>query len=177
MWKTFIFYWICLVAVHIMLLALVCARKGVLDPLDLLCECVCMSASFFRYIWPAIPCTSGTYWFFCGAAVSPAALRLSRLQLCEGKEEKKRWKRWWRRRRRGKTDRSREVGGWERSGDRLWEKSRISYLLGLDDCCVFKVSCRYVYLYVFKPVLWEILAWEGWFVFELKWMFLSTGKH
>lgn len=39
------FYWICLVAVHIMLLDVVCACKGLQDPLDLLCEC--MFVSFF----------------------------------------------------------------------------------------------------------------------------------
>ncbi len=36
-----LFYWICLVAVHILLLALVSACKGAQAPLDLLCESVC----------------------------------------------------------------------------------------------------------------------------------------
>lgn len=45
-------------------------------------------------------------------------------------------------------------------------KSRILYLLGLDDCFIFKVSFRYLsYLYIFELVLWGILVKEGWFVF------------
>lgn len=168
MCRTFIFYWICLVAVHIMLLVLVSACKGVLGPLDLLCECMC-GCVFFRSIWPAIEYLSCTYWFFCGAAVSPAAFCLSRLQLCKSKKEKKKEG--------GRMGRSREVGGRERSGYRLWEKSRISYLLGFDDCCIFKaVGIYYIYT-VYVQLKWYILVKEGWFVFELKRMFLSTGKH
>ena len=79
---------------------------------------------------------SCTYWFYCGAAVSPAAFCLSRLQFLRSKR-RRRW-------RRGVVDRHRELGGRERSGDRLREKSRISYLLGSTDSCIFKASCRYL---------------------------------
>lgn len=92
------FYWICLVAVHIILLALVCACKEAQGPLDLqrvlACECVCVyicvSVSFFD-LSDQLVYVSCTYWFFCGAAVSPAAFSLYRQQ---SKEEKK-WGRWW----------------------------------------------------------------------------------
>lgn len=148
--------------------------KGVQDPLDLLQESMCIS---FFYLSDQLLYLSYTYWFFCGAAVSPAAFCLSRLQLCESKGQKRRGRQW---RGMGEMDWSREDGGRKRSGDRLWVKSRISYLLGLglDYSCIFQVGFGcFLYAYIFKSALWVILGRESWFVFEPKWMFLCAGKH
>lgn len=150
MWRTFILYWICLVAVHIMLLALVCACKGVQGPLDLLCEC--MYVSFFDLYdhlcstWAA----HLVFFFFCGAAVSPAAFCLSRLRLCKSKEEEERRRRWWWRRRRGEMDRSREVGGRERSVDRLWE-SQGFYICWVWTIALFlRLALGIYHIYIFS---------------------------
>lgn len=107
------FYWIWLVAVHIMLSAFGmrlqrrCRAHWTSGACVHMCVYVCLSVSFSFYLtstWAVC-----TYWFFCGAAVSPAAFCLSRLQLWKSEEE---------------MDGSSNVGGRERSGDRLWEKSK-----------------------------------------------------
>lgn len=116
MWKAFVFYWICLVAVRIMLLAPVCACKKETGPTGPPVR-VCVCAFFFDpYDQQS---SSIAYWVFsppffaCGTAASPAASCLCRLQHEGGGGEEKRME--------VRGDGYREVGGRERSVDRLWE--------------------------------------------------------
>lgn len=83
---------------------------------------VFLSASFFRSIRPAIQYISCTYWFLCGAAVSPAAFLFSRLQLFKRKEEEEEEKE--EERRGGEMGRSREVRGKGRGQEIDCEKSQ-----------------------------------------------------
>lgn len=168
------FYWICLVAAHIILLAFLQRGAGP--------SCVCLSGFFFFLFFFSIYLTSYntscTYCFFFFPVEQLFLLQLSVSPDCSFLRAERR------RRRRG------GGGGGERGSwvTAEWEgvgrgqemdcekKSKISYLLGLDDCCIFKVSFRYL-LYFLKPALWDIFVKDGWFVFELKWMFWSTREH
>lgn len=144
----------------------------------LLCVSVWLLLFFFFSIYLTSYNTSCTYCFFFFPVEQLFLLQLSVSPDCSFLRAERR------RRRRG------GGGGGERGSwvTAEWEgvgrgqemdcekKSKISYLLGLDDCCIFKVSFRYL-LYFLKPALWDIFVKDGWFVFELKWMFWSTREH